>query len=304
MTAAVSAAWLGARRPLVSATVGDLEWWTVLGGPDAAWPSRIRIWEDDARVVAWGWHNPPGGLEWFVSDDVRGGEEAVVRDEILAWHEHVSRSTVASAGMPRSTADPPGDVAVLDVWAADGWSEATHLAARGWTPTDAVLTQYHQSLDLEGGADAPPPRLPEGYTLRSMRGASDIPSRVAVHRAAFDPSRMSEEKYELLLRQPHYAFDRDVVIEAPDGTFAAFAIAWADPVAKVGELEPVGTHPDHQRRGLGRVVTTDALRRLRAAGYRDAIVFSLRSNQASEALYRSVGFREIALHRRWTRPLG
>jgi ribosomal protein S18 acetylase RimI-like enzyme len=42
---------------------------------------------------------------------------------------------------------------------------------------------------------------------------------------------------------------------------------------------------------------------LREAGARDAMVFSLRSNTASEALYRSAGFDEIAIHRIWTKPL-
>ena len=41
---------------------------------------------------------------------------------------------------------------------------------------------------------------------------------------------------------------------------------------------------------------------MRAAGLRDAIVFSLRTNAASEALYRSAGFDELAIHRRYTRP--
>jgi L-amino acid N-acyltransferase YncA len=45
------------------------------------------------------------------------------------------------------------------------------------------------------------------------------------------------------------------------------------------------------------------LRLMRAAGVRDAIVFSLRSNAASEALYRSAGFRELAVHRRYTKPI-
>jgi hypothetical protein len=43
---------------------------------------------------------------------------------------------------------------------------------------------------------------------------------------------------------------------------------------------------------------------MREAGLRDALVFSLRSNTASEALYRSAGFDEVALHRRYTKPLG
>ena len=39
-----------------------------------------------------------------------------------------------------------------------------------------------------------------------MRGPQDIERRVAVHRAAFAPSRMTVEKYELLSHQDHYAW--------------------------------------------------------------------------------------------------
>jgi ribosomal protein S18 acetylase RimI-like enzyme len=80
-------------------------------------------------------------------------------------------------------------------------------------------------------------------------------------------------------------------------------MGWMDPVGRVGEFEPVGVHPDHQRRGLGRVVMRHGLRLMRAAGMLDAIVFSLRTNAASEALFRSAGFDELALHRRYTKGL-
>jgi hypothetical protein len=42
---------------------------------------------------------------------------------------------------------------------------------------------------------------------------------------------------------------------------------------------------------------------LREARLRDAIVFSLLRNTASEALYRSAGFEAIARYRSWTRPV-
>ncbi|MEO5941043.1 MAG: GNAT family N-acetyltransferase, partial [Candidatus Limnocylindrales bacterium] len=187
----------------------------------------------------------------------------------------------------------------LEVWAADGWRESVGLIELGWTPTEVVLTQFVQALDL----DLDPPRVPDGYALRSLRGPEDIPARVEVHRAAFAPSKMTVEKHAVAAAQDHYAFDRDIVLEAADGTFAAFAICWADPLGSIGEFEPVGVHPDHQRRGLGRVIMRHGLRLMRAAGLRDALVFSLRSNAASEALYRSAGFHELALHRRYIKRL-
>jgi ribosomal protein S18 acetylase RimI-like enzyme len=285
----ISAAWNGPSRPRVNATVGDLEWWIASLGPDTDLAARIQLWLLNGSVVAWGWLSPRAELHWMVADGLPGSDESRIRDSILAWN--VERAPAMDT--------PDGPPLVLAVSGADGWSESAHLAARGWTPTEEIFTEYHQPLDLS----LDPPRLPEGYVLRTLRGPEDIPGRVEVHRSAFAPSKMTAAKYELLVRQPHYAFDHDVVVEAPDGSFAAFAMCWLDPVARVGEFEPVGVHPDHQRRGLGRVVMRHGLRLMREAGMRDAIVFSLRTNVASEALYRSAGFEELALHRRYTKAL-
>jgi mycothiol synthase len=299
MAASVSSAWLGERRPLVACTVGDLEWWTAQGGSDVDWRSRIRIWEMGDDVVAWTWHSPPAAIDWFVSDRVPAADAAAVHDEISEWATEVVRT---DAGR-RAAAGPvdPSLAAPLhaELWAPDGWPEAAALVDRGWVPGTTVLTQYLQTLDLDLDA----PRLPAGYSLRAMRGPEDIPRRVEAHRAAFAPSRMTVEKYEILTRQDHYSYAHDLVVEAPDGSFAAFTMCWLDGVGSVGEFEPVGTHPDHQRRGLGRVVMRAGLRLMREAGLRDAIVFSLRSNAASEALYQSAGFHELALHRVYTKPI-
>jgi ribosomal protein S18 acetylase RimI-like enzyme len=132
-----------------------------------------------------------------------------------------------------------------------------------------------------------------------MTGPADVEARVEVHRAAFAPSHMTAERYTRVMAVPHYALERDVVVEAPDGSLAAFTLAWLDPVAGVGEFEPVGTHPDHQSRGLALAANRHALRLLYDAGARDVIVFSETSNEASQALYAKAGFTALAEHRRW-----
>ena len=291
----VSAAWRGPDRPLVSCTVGDLEWWLASGGPDVDWSERIRIWSIGGDPVAWGWLKPPASLEWFVSHAVAPADERAIRDDILAWHAGVTRAATADAATTGAAAP-----ITMDVWAADGRLEAELLRDRGWTATNVSLSQIMQTLDIE----LDPPRVPDDYVPRSVHIPDDIPARVAVHRAAFAPSQMTEAKYGILVGQCHYAPERDIVIEARDGTFAAFAMCWADPVGSIGEFEPVGTHPDHQRRGLGRLFMRHGLRLMRAAGLRDALVFSLQSNAASEALYRSAGFTTVAVHRLYSASLG
>ena len=284
MKAIVSGSWAGAHRPLVPCTIGDLEWWVAGAGPGVDWSERLRLWSIGGDPVGWGWFKPPGDLDWFVRPGLAAADEGRVRDDILDWGIARARSA---------------KVPLLEAWGADGWSDAAHLDARGWTPTAEMLTQYLQPLDRE----IERPTVPPGYRVRTVSGAAEIPARVEVHRAAFAPSKMTVEKYAICIAQDHYAFDRDVVVEAPDGSFAAFTMCWLDPVGSIGEFEPVGTHPDHQRMGLGRAANLHGLRLLREGGARDALVFSLRSNAASEGLYQSVGFREIAVHRQYVLPL-
>ncbi len=59
----------------------------------------------------------------------------------------------------------------------------------------------------------------------------------------------------------------------------------------VGLFEPVDTHPDFQRKGLGKAVMAEGMRRMKAAGMRRAIVGFDPNNVAALALYTSLGFR-------------
>jgi ribosomal protein S18 acetylase RimI-like enzyme len=56
-------------------------------------------------------------------------------------------------------------------------------------------------------------------------------------------------------------------------------------------FEPVGTHPDFQRKGLGKAVMVEGMRRMKAAGMRRAVVGFDPNNAAAFALYTSMGFR-------------
>ena len=92
-----------------------------------------------------------------------------------------------------------------------------------------------------------------------------------------------------------YRADLDCVVVAPDGSVAAFTLAWLDELNGVGELEPVGTHADHVRLGLGRAVNLFALQRLRDEGAGEALV-ACRGDDGHPIparLYESVGFRPV-----------
>jgi ribosomal protein S18 acetylase RimI-like enzyme len=142
---------------------------------------------------------------------------------------------------------------------------------------------------------------PDGYSIRGVRGREEFPARVELHRAAFPASRLTVEKYERLLTVPHYRTGDDLVVEAADGSLAAYALGWLDPVGRVAEFEPVGTHPDHRRRGLSRALLTSGLQRFFDVGSRIVQVYADASEAAADALYEAVGFHRRAFHQRYVR---
>ncbi len=175
-----------------------------------------------------------------------------------------------------------------------------HDAASGRKATSWSTSRRNWSG--QGGTD-PEPSLPDGYSIRSVVGPTDLPQRVAVHRSAFHPSKLTEARYTRVMAAPTYRPDLDVVAVAPDGTFAAFVLGWYDEGSRVGLLEPVGAHADHRRLGLASAVCNEALRRLRALGAERASVLSNADNEASLNLYRSLGFVEVMRSVEWTKRL-
>ncbi len=89
---------------------------------------------------------------------------------------------------------------------------------------------------------------------------------------------------------PGYAPDRELVAVAPEGSLAGFTVTWWDVRNGVGLFEPVGVHPAHRRRGLGRSLLAAGMARMRGGGLQRAMVLYEEQNPASGALYRGMGF--------------
>ena len=146
-----------------------------------------------------------------------------------------------------------------------------------------------------GALDLTVPALPPGYELRTIATDADVAARVATGHAAFPGSTMTVEKYRFCRTTPLYRPALDTILVAPDGTVAAFALGWLDPLTGGLELEPVGVHPDHQRRGLGRAVCRATLRTGASLGYRP-----LRSSLARPPRQRGhpnrIRWREFSAH--------
>ncbi|HET9913852.1 MAG TPA: GNAT family N-acetyltransferase [Anaerolineales bacterium] len=144
----------------------------------------------------------------------------------------------------------------------------------------------------------------DGYTIRALGDESEHPARSWLSWKVFHPDE-PDEKYEgwkwykNIQRVPIYRRDLDIVAVASDGEFAAFCTVWFDDVTRTAVFEPVGTHPNHQKRGLGKAVMSEGLRRAQRLGATLATVSSY--SPAAHALYESMGFTEVDLLEPWIR---
>jgi GNAT superfamily N-acetyltransferase len=104
------------------------------------------------------------------------------------------------------------------------------------------------------------------------------------------------EGYRGVRQTAAYRGDLHILVEAPDGTMASSTIMWLDEAKQTAEFEPVGTHPGHRRRGLGRAMLLHGMHRARPAGATHMTVACLGApgHPAARGLYYSVGFRELS----------
>ena len=265
--------------------VGDLRWWMFYTDSD---PRKGRICLPKAYSVGMG--RQPDGLVTALTNlaDVRRVRlPGDARPGAGSQDYDVGRRTPEAHSPIAGRRGNPQDVGERER------RPAHPLAGNdGFTRTDEFMWAMLRSLD----EPLPETRLPQGYHVRRVDGEGEVCARAAASHGAFGSSLAFEEYWPRMLRfmrSPVYRGDQDLVTVAPDGRFASFCIVWPDPVTKVGLFEPVGTHPDFQRKGLGKAVVVEGLRRLKARGMKQAIVCAEHDNPAARKLYESAGFRAI-----------
>ncbi|MHA2386529.1 MAG: GNAT family N-acetyltransferase, partial [Candidatus Thorarchaeota archaeon] len=104
-------------------------------------------------------------------------------------------------------------------------------------------------------------------------------------------------------RASFYKEDLDIIAVDPKGKFAAFCTVRMDPISRIAELEPVGTHPDHRKLGLGKAVICEGLKRLEKYKPSAMVIIGAAPSEGARRLYESVGFVNEGTQHYWVRTL-
>lgn len=231
------------------------------------WQDRIGLWEysnGDLAAVAC-----DDGDVYFLLDTFEPSDELIdelfqyAEEHLLIYENGVSTNHLAitedMAGM-ESVAKSRGYIGME-------WSEITI------------------SICLERDFEV---KIPEGFKLKSGSEVDDL-SKAQGHIMAFDyegspHAELTRKYYGNIKNAPDYRPELDLFILNEAGEVVSFCGIWLDEVNKVAILEPVGTHKDYRRRGLGKAVIYEGFNRLKGMGVGKVYV------GADQPFYRSIGF--------------
>jgi len=234
---------------------GDLQWW-----------SRQERATDE-----------PGQLFWL--DESDQPVAAVTRTE---FHGRFYCDVLVLPGRP-ATGRMAWQRALGEGAGAVGYPVRDDDETGGGALTEAGFLPSGEKLVSSwlAAANRPPiPELPPGYRLMSRAGTADRPHHLA--------ARNGPNVAERLQRCSLYRPELDLVVEAPDGGVAGYGLFWADPVTRVGLVEPMRTEDEFQRRGIVGHVLAVGLDLLARHGC-DRLKVS-----SNIPLYLRAGFRPVA----------
>ena len=262
------------------------------------------IAEIDGRAVA------EGGVERRVHDGIavyhvdghvrperrrRGLGRAILR-------ENIRRATERSAGEEASQA-----VEMRSQAEETGVGNRALLETHGFEPIRWFFMMRRPNLD-----DIPDAPLPDGLEIRPVtpdQHRAIFDAEVEAFRDHWSAKEKTDEDLETMLGRKE--LDTDLWVVAWDGDEIAGVVQnwiWPEENAALGVasgwLEHISVRRPWRRRGLGRAITAESLRRVAAAGMTDAMLGVDAENPSGAlGLYQGLGFE---VHQRWTtfrRPL-
>lgn len=240
---------------------------------------QLSMWEKGDQLLAWAVFQPAWwNLDYMLEPSLRGTAWEL---ELLAWGKaqmmsYAQRSGEEFWGSVEFFADSPGVEQTID-----------HLKQLGFQKFDWSTVRMQIDFDQS----LPQPQLPAGFTIRPLLGSAEVEVYVSLHRAAFGSEKMTTAWRMRTLLHPAYKPELDLVVVNPEDKPVGFCICWL--WQEVGQIEPLGVHPDYQGQGLGRALELTALQHLRQQGARSVLVDHTSFNETAIALSLQTGFKQV-----------
>jgi mycothiol synthase len=254
-------------------------------------PENIRLLNDETgSLLAWAiLQVPQAALDFACHHEL----ESELLPQLLSWADDRSREhpELIPLGTPENQpcwfvnvfSDQSERIRMLE---AAGFACQADVGEYSWSK---VLMQRPENLLVKEY------RLPDGFVVRPLAGEREVEAYVRLHRETFGSKNMTVDWRKRTIQHPDHIPDLDLVVAAPDGRLAAFCVCWLDCHGSepIGQIEPLGCHPDFRNLALGRVALVEGLRRLKSLGAKEIYIETDRGRNTAFHLYESVGFNVV-----------
>ena len=230
----------------------------------------LKIWEIDDQIVALSLTRPSGDCKLLIHPEYTAQSR-----QIIHWMQERVKELAASDEVKMTLVADDADSELISTLVNLGFERGEIDGDNQVRPMDAPIPDYS---------------LPEGYIVRHAVD-DDYEKYLEIQSSVFRHMKhMTRKRYDHYRRASFYKEELDIVAVAPSGEFAAFCTGRIDPVSKIAELEPVGTHPDHRQKGLARAVILECLKRLKNHKPTAVVILGAAPSEGARRLYKSVGF--------------
>jgi len=239
---------------------------------------EIGIWQKGDEILAWAVFLPPWwNLDYAIHPLER---DSTLEQEVFAWGKeqmmvYSKRTGKSFWGSVEFFENTPNAEKTID-----------NLTSLGFEKFDWSTIRFEIALDQ----DSPQPQIPDGFAIRPFMGNSEVDDYVYLHRTAFGSDEMTKAWRTRTLAHPAYHPDVDLVVVSPEEKLVGFCICWI--WNDIGQIEPLGVHPDYQGQGLGRALELSAIQTLRDQGVRFVHLDHVSLNEKAIALSLKTGFRQ------------
>jgi len=237
--------------------------------------SGTHLWMEksnkiDSRIIAMA--TPEKKFRYFMQVHP---DYVFLEKEIIEWIEKKCKSL--SSGEPFTIS-----IVVLD----GNPSKEKRLDESGFEKGEVYSIPKTRKLGIPN-PDFP---VPDGYYIRSVDPEKDFDELASAIRIVFGHGEwFTRDILVRLSKASFYRRDLDLLALDHSDQIVSFCTFRYDPPSGVVELEPMGTLPEHRRRGLGKALICEGLRRLEK--YNPALLFlEAANNLAAKRLYSITGF--------------
>ena len=148
--------------------------------------------------------------------------------------------------------------------------------------------------------------LPFRFQIKSIETEEEIVQRAKLN--GLVGKEVTPEQYQYFMKHAiNYRQDLDLIVVDPLGKVAGFCTCWYDAMCQVGMFEAYAVDYAYLRRGLGRNLLYEGMRRLLALGCHSVYVshsgLTIGDSDSSLALNENVGFRQVRNQYMWTKRL-